>query len=52
MSTATLATGRRALSAWSLGPLATLPSYQNRADARPGPEGDGEGNHRSFGIKM
>ncbi len=30
MSTATRATGSRSLTAWSFGPFATVPSYQNR----------------------
>src|SRR4029453_12745581 len=30
MSTATRATGSRSLTAWSLGPFTTVPSYQNR----------------------
>ena len=33
MSTATRATGNRSLTAWSLGPLATVPSYQKQSDA-------------------
>jgi hypothetical protein len=33
MSTATRATGSRSLTAWSLGPFTTVPSYQNEGIA-------------------
>src|SRR5579859_816572 len=52
MSTATRAIGRRALSAWSLAPLATLLSYQNRTGVRTGPRKERGEEPPPFGIKM
>jgi hypothetical protein len=40
MSTATRATGSRSLTAWSFGPFATVPSYQNRGRAYASVKGE------------